>query len=86
MPARIWWLATAVVSLVFAVSLATETAGFTTFCGLNTVVAVSLLAVPSVFTASYAVAATYREHSFAMSEVKARGQRTLLDVLGLNMT
>lgn len=67
MPARIWWIATAFASFVFAVSLLTETTGLTTFCGLNAMVAVSLLALPSVMTATCAVVATYRERTIRLT-------------------
>lgn len=61
MPARIWWVTTILVSLVFALSLWTEAAGLTTFCGLNRLVATLLLAVPTALTTGCAVVATYRE-------------------------
>lgn len=80
MPARLWWIATAFVSFVFAVSLLTETAGLTTFCGLNAVVGVSLLAIPSVITASCAAVATYREHT---SRIAGEGEMPLGSALDL---
>lgn len=82
MPAKIWWIATAFVSFTFVVSLLTESSGLTTFCGLNAIVAVSLLAIPSVTTATCAAVATYREYMARLSGDRETSRLGPLELFG----
>lgn len=78
MPARIWWIATAFTTLVFAVSMTSELTGLTTLCGLSLVLGGFLLAVPSLVTGGIAIATTYSEYSARTGDVGCKPRRGAL--------
>jgi len=71
MPPRIWWIATALVSFIFVISLLTEITGLTAYCRNSPALSVCLLAIPTVATGSCAIVASYHERAFRTAKVRS---------------